>query len=312
MNNKLTFTGANKLFFAFCGVFLVYQLIIGAVFGAKIYDHMYTVVLINEFMIAAFVIIYCLVKEINIKETFRLNKLGIVPALLIIAAAVPALFAATMLNNIVIYFLQFIGDIPSQSFPVPRTLAELAVGIVIIGLSPGICEELMHRGFLLKAYERRGSYKAVVMVSILFGLFHFDLTNLLGPIFLGLIIGYYVVRTDSIFAGILAHFLNNSIAEVFQYINRDTVRTETITVTAEELMGVIAVGIPGLLVTAVLLFAFKRVTEGKSVIIPPISRVRQDVKAVLLYWPVIAVIVLYILMAMLYIFSIVVSKLMGL
>ena len=76
----------------------------------------------------------------------------------------------------------------------------------------------MHRGFLLTAYERRGSYRAVVIVAILFGLFHFDIMNLLGPIFLGAVFGYYVIRTDSIFAGILAHFLNNAIVVVIQYL----------------------------------------------------------------------------------------------
>ncbi len=312
MNNKITFTGANKLFLAFCAVFLGYQVVIGAVFGMAIYDHMYTIVLVNEFMIAAFVIVYCLVKKINIRETFRLNKLGIVPALLIILTAVPAMLAATMLNNIVIYLLQFIGEIPSQGLPTPTNLTELIIGVLIIGVAPGVCEELMHRGFLLKAYEKRGSYKAVVIVSIFFGLFHFDITNLLGPIFLGLVIGYYVVRTDSIYAGILAHFLNNAFAEVIQYLNRNTVSPENITLTGEELLGVIAFGIPSLIITAGLLYAFKMVTEGKSVIIPPISRTRQDAKAVLSHWPVITVIVLYILMALLYVFSIAVSKLMGL
>ncbi len=311
MNNKITLTGANKLFFAFCGVFLVYQIVIGAVFGAAIYDHMYTIVLINEFMIAAFVIVYCLVKKINIRETFRLNKLGIVPALLIIITAVPAMLTATMLNYFVIYLLQFIGNIPSESLPTPSNLTELIIGILIIGVAPGVCEELMHRGFLLKAYEKRGSYKAVVIVSIFFGLFHFDLTNLLGPIFLGMVIGYYVVRTNSIFAGILSHFLNNAFAEIIQYIGRNEVRPEYITVSGEELLGVVIWGLPALVVTAGLLYVFKLVTQDRSVIIPPISNTRQDVGAVLSHWPVISVIVLYILMSVLYIFSIAVSKILG-
>ncbi len=311
MKNKLTFTGANKLFFAFCAVFLAYQVVMAFIFGTELYDQMYAIVLINEFLIAAFVIVYCLVKKIDFRETFRIKKLGIGPALLIIATTIPAFFVATMLNNIVIYFLQFIGDIPSQSFPVPQNLSELIVGILIIGVAPGVCEELMHRGFLLSAYERRGSYKAVVMVSILFGLFHFDITNLAGPIFLGLIIGYYVVRTDSIFAGILAHFLNNSFAEVIQYFNRDYVRPETISLTGEELIGVVILGVFGLIITAGLLFAFTRVTEGRSVIKPPISGLRQDARAVLAYWPVISVIVLYFLMALLTIFSFAASRLMG-
>lgn len=311
MDRKLTFTGANKLFFAFCAVFIIYQVIIGFIFGTDVYDHMYTIVLINESMIAGFVIVYCLVKKINLKETFRLNKLRLAPALLIIVTTIPAFFVATMLNGIVIYLLQFIGEIPSQGIPVPQNPAELALGIAIIGIAPGICEELMHRGFLLKAYEKRGSYKAVIMVSILFGLFHFDITNLAGPIFLGLIIGYYVVRTDSIFAGMLAHFLNNSFAEIIQYINRNTVQSQTVTMSAEELVGVLILGTFGLIITAGFLYAFKLVTEGRSDILPSISGIRQDAKAVLTYWPVISVIVLYIIMAAMTIFSFAVSKLAG-
>ncbi len=311
MDRKLTFTGANKLFFAFCAVFIIYQVIIGFIFGTDVYDHMYTIVLINESMIAGFVIVYCLVKKINLKETFRLNKLRLAPALLIIVTTIPAFFVATMLNGIVIYLLQFIGEIPSQGIPVPQNPAELALGIAIIGIAPGICEELMHRGFLLKAYEKRGSYKAVIMVSILFGLFHFDITNLAGPIFLGLIIGYYVVRTDSIFAGMLAHFLNNSFAEIIQYINRNTVQSQTVTMSAEELVGVLILGTFGLIITAGFLYAFKLVTEGRSDILPSISGIRQDAKAVLTYWPVISVIVLYIIMAAMTIFSFAVSKLVG-
>ncbi len=313
MNNKLTLTGANKLFFVFTAVFLLYQIVIAAVFGTTIImDHMYVIVLINEFIIAAFVIIYCLAKKISIKETFRIKKLGIVPALIIAAISVSAMFVASMLNSIVEYLLQFIGEVPSTNIPVPKNLAELIVGILIIGLSPGVCEELMHRGFLLKAYEKRGSYKAVVIVSILFGFFHFDITNLLGPIFLGLIIGYYVVRTDSIFAGILAHFLNNSIAEVIQYINSLNPQPETTVLSGEGLVGVIALGLGGLIITAGLLYLFTIVTEGKSVIIPPISRVRQDLKAILTHWPIILVIFFYIVMALLTIASIALTKLMGL
>jgi len=311
MNNKLTLTGANKLFFAFTVVFLIYQFAAGIYLGEAMLDSIYVFLIINQALIASFVLIYCKVKKINIKETFKFKKLELLPALLIVLMSVPAILAATMLNNIFAYLLQNIIDLPPATLPVPKNVFELIMGIVIVGILPGTCEELMHRGFLLTAYEKRGSYKAVVIVSILFGLFHFDTTNLFGPIFLGLLIGYYVVRTGSIFAGILAHFLNKEIAEVIQLLFYDPVQSEAARLTGEELLGIIAMGVVALIIGSGLLFLFRKVTEGKSVIIPPISRVRQDVRAVLSHWPVMAVLVMYILWTLFYIFTFMAAKFLG-
>lgn len=308
MNNKLTLTGANKLFFAFTAVFLIYQFIAAIYLGEALLDNIYVFLLINQALIASFVLIYCRVKKISIRETFKIRKLELLPALLIVLMAVPAILAATMLNNIVAYLLQFIIEVPPTTLPVPKNVQELITGILIVGIAPGVCEELMHRGFLLTAYERRGSYKAVVIVSILFGLFHFDITNLLGPIFLGLLIGYYVVRTGSILAGMLAHFLNNAIAEVIQFLFSDPVQTEQVTLAGEELLGIIAMGIGASIIGSGLLYVFRKVTEEKSVIIPPISSVRQDVRAVLSHWPVAAVLAMYILWTLFYIFSLMAAK----
>ena len=299
MKNKLTLTGANKLFFAFTVVFLAYQFIAAFFLGEVLYDNIYTIIIINEVLVASFVLIYCFARKIDIRETFRIKKLGLAPALFITLLSVPLFLAATMLNNFVVYGLQFIADLPPQSLPVPKTPGELAVAVLITGVMPGVCEELMHRGFLLTAYERRGSYRAVVIVAILFGLFHFDIMNLLGPIFLGAVFGYYVIRTDSIFAGILAHFLNNAIVVVIQYLWGDPSSVESLSLSWQELLGIITIGVPALAVAAVLLFLFKQITEGKTRIVQPVSRPGKDVKTVLSHWPIAAVMVLCIIMAIL-------------
>ena len=312
MNKKLTLTGANVFFFIFTIVFIVYQLVLSLFMGEKVNDHMYAIVLINEFvMILGPVLIYCFVKKINIRETFRFKNPGILPMLLIAAISVPAYFTAAMLNNVLVYFLQFIGKIPATPFPIPQNLPELAVGILVIGAAPGICEEIMHRGLLLRAYEKRGTYKAVFIVSVYFGIFHFDITNFFGPVFLGLIIGYYVVRTDSIFAGIFAHFLNNTIAEVLQYIWRDQPYSEYITLTWSDLKEILLLGSVCLIITVFLIMLFKKVTEGRAVIVPPIANVGRDVRAILSHWPIILVLVIYVLMLLLYILTIVLLKAMG-
>lgn len=311
MNRKLTFTGANILFLIFTLVFLAYQLVLGFILGEALTDYVYLIVVVNQLIILASVLIYCFIKRINIIETFRFRKPGFVPILVITLLALPATFAAGMFNTIMIYLLQFIGDVPSAGIPVPQNVQEWLLGILLIGVMPGVCEELLHRGLLLRSYEKRGTYKAVVIVSILFGLFHFDITNLLGPIILGLIIGYYVVRTNSIWAGIYAHFLNNAISVTIQFLAKQP-QPEVLTVSEQELFSSIVVGVICIGIAAGLLVLFRTVTENRAVIVPPISRIGGDVKAVLTHWPIIVYGLLYFLMMMLYFMTIILTKKLGL
>jgi membrane protease YdiL (CAAX protease family) len=309
MKRKITVTGVNKVFFFFALLFMIFQLILISMtvkYGTNFIDEKtYSIILINEYVIILIpVLIYTIYNRLPIKETFRLNKIGLIPSVIIILAAFPAYMAALMFNNLVIYFLQFIGDIPQQPIPVPKDIPQLLVGIFVIAVSPAICEELLHRGLMLKAYEKRGTFKAIVITSIYFGIFHFDITNLLGPIFLGIIIGYYVVRTNSIFAGMLAHFMNNTIAELIYYFTAHQRKTGPVKISLEELQAIIIIGLIGLFFVWILMIFFNRATRGKFVIHPPISSVKKDIVSIASHWPIVSIIVLFITLAGLYIVSI--------
>lgn len=314
MNRRITLTGANIVFFVFTLAFIVYQLAGGILFGVEVFtDNVYIMLLINELiLILGPVLIYAGMKRVSLKETFRFNSPGILPVVLIVLISVPAYMVAAMLNNVLVYFLQFIGNIPAQPIPIPGNVPELLLGLLIVAVLPGVCEELMHRGLLLRAYEKRGSYKALIITSIFFGLFHFDLTNFLGPVFLGLIIGYYVIRTNSIFAGMLAHFLNNAIAELTQFFSDDKTLPKYVTVSQGELSWLILYGFIGLVAAAFLLYAFKRATEGRAVIIPPISSAGRDFRSVFSHWPIIVIVVLYVFLQVIFLLSIILTKLLGL
>ena len=319
MRGKNTITGANKVFFTFTVIFLFFQflltiivgflsVVIGVEFANEFLNrNIYPILLINQFVIILIpVLVYTFVNKLDVKEVFRLNKLDFAPAVIITLIAVPAYFVAVMLNTIVVYILQFIGNVPAQPLPVPQNLPELIKGILIVGVTPSICEEMLHRGIMLSAYERRGSKKAVVITAIFFGIFHFDITNLLGATFLGLLIGYYVIKTNSIFAGALAHFLNNTINELLQYLLRDNVKPsdEIIRVPVEELFGAVLYGIMGLIIIGLLLAIFNRITRGKYIMKPPISTVRKDFVSIVSHWPIIVIIVVYVLLTVMFISSI--------
>ena len=83
--------------------------------------------------------------------------------------------------------------------------------LIVIALTPAICEELFFRGILMKslAYDPAG---AVCLSAALFALMHFDMTKLFPTFALGLFIGWVVLRTGNLKAGMLLHFINNAIS----------------------------------------------------------------------------------------------------
>lgn len=316
MNKKVTVTGVNVLFFIFAVVLLFSQIalvFINELLDLKLFDkNIYVMLLINQFILILIpVLLYTFIFRLDFKEVFRFNRLKLLPGLLIVLLAVPAYFVAAMLNSFVLYLLQFIGQIPDSPIPVPGNIPELVVGILIIGVSPAICEELLHRGLLLKAYEKRGSIKAVVITSIFFGVFHMDITNLLGPIFLGLLIGYYVIRTNSIFAGMLAHFLNNTIAECLSYLTRNWEDTSQTTISLSDLGTITMLGVAGLIIVLILIRWFTFLSENIGEIRPPISSVRKDITAILSHWPNIATLALYVVITLLTVLVMVIGKFSG-
>lgn len=314
MQKGIKVTGVNIVFFVFVAVYIFFQIILGVlsvVFGPDFIENsIYGILLINQYVLILIpVLIYIVIKGESLKRVLRFNKLRMIPALLIVVISIPAYFVAAMLNTIVVYLLQFIGDIPPQPLPVPRNTQELIVAILIIAVTPAICEEVMHRGLFMSAYEKRGSIKAVVITAVFFGFFHFDITNLLGPIFLGLLIGYYVLRTNSIFAGMLAHFVNNSIAVLLQfYIGKNEASPEKITVLPDELGYITILGVSAALFVFILIKMFRHTTRDTYVLTPPISNIRRDIISIISHWPIIVIAVIYFLVTVLYFLTIVAER----
>lgn len=313
-SSQVTVTGANLVFFNFTTLFILFQIVLVIIivlinvfhgsYHAEIFfkENTYLIIFITEYILVLLpVLVYSFFKRFNFKQVFRLKSPGVLPSILIVFMSLPSYFIALMFNSVAIYFLQYFGEIPVQPIPSPQNLPQLLIGTFFVAITPGICEEILHRGLLLTAYERRGTVRAIVITSIFFGLFHFDITNLLGPVFLGLIIGYYVIRTNSIFAGILAHFLNNFIAELFQYFSRAEVQPEKITIMAQDLIPIVLYGVIGIILLSGLMLVFKKVTKDKYDYKPPISSIKKDIISTITHWPIALIVLLYIFMAIFYI-----------
>jgi sodium transport system permease protein len=89
-----------------------------------------------------------------------------------------------------------------------------AVLLLLVAVSPALCEEAFFRGIVMSGFRRLGKWPAIVSTAFLFGLAHASIYRLLPTMALGVLIGYTVWRTRSIFAGMIVHMLNNGLIVV--------------------------------------------------------------------------------------------------
>jgi membrane protease YdiL (CAAX protease family) len=89
----------------------------------------------------------------------------------------------------------------------------VSVAVLIIGLGPGLGEELWCRGFLGRGLVGRyGVVLGVIFSSFFFGLIHLDPCQGAMAAVLGLFLHFVYLTSRSLFLPVLLHFLNNSFA----------------------------------------------------------------------------------------------------
>lgn len=115
--------------------------------------------------------------------------------------------------------------------PIPETFSSLQVsqyemiadflktdgiiwfGLLNIALVPAICEEILFRGYILRAFEKSwGPIAAVFVSGLIFGLFHIQLGNVFPLATLGIILALMTWLSGTIWPAIIAHFINNGAA----------------------------------------------------------------------------------------------------
>jgi membrane protease YdiL (CAAX protease family) len=97
-----------------------------------------------------------------------------------------------------------------------HTLADVAVGFLIVGVAP-VTEELFFRGFMFAGLRRRLPFIAAAAISAgVWGLFHYTGSGTWGVVIqlavFGVVLSWLYERTGSIWPTIGVHALNNAIA----------------------------------------------------------------------------------------------------
>ncbi len=136
---------------------------------------------------------------------------------------IPVTFSISIIGSIFTSILSIlftlIGYQPvSSDVSVPMTVPGTILYFIMLAVLPPIFEEIAFRGILMQSLRRFGDGFALLVSSILFGLFHLNMIQAPYAFLLGLWLGYLVLRTGSLRISMVLHACINFSAGVMSIL----------------------------------------------------------------------------------------------
>lgn len=150
--------------------------------------------------------------KMPVAKTLRLKLPSWKQVVLIPFIAIPATILVSLFSQLinVIYpfpesYLESMGKLFELDLP-------LWGSFLVVAVAPGICEELLFRGFMPRFFEKYGFKINIILIALLFAAFHLDPFRFFPVFLLGLILAYLTLRSGSIVNSMILHILNNGFA----------------------------------------------------------------------------------------------------
>lgn len=111
-----------------------------------------------------------------------------------------------------------LGQIPQSQALYPTSPTSYALALISVSLLPGIFEELLCRGIVLREYESYGVRTAVIASSLCFAMIHNTFYNLPFTFFFGVVLAVVTIKTGSILPAMIMHAANNAASLSLGYV----------------------------------------------------------------------------------------------
>lgn len=179
---------------------------------------------VTELILLAMAIGAALICKQNLKEVFpiKLPKLREVLGVLIFwVGGILATYMATY-----IFTLFFPEEMAAVSGGLNSIVSSkgMILGILIASVMPAICEEAVHRGFILHTFKGiKKPWVIVLSMGILFGVFHLDFYRFIPTAILGACMTWVMLKTENMLMPALYHGTNNLVPVLLSIALQDTV-----------------------------------------------------------------------------------------
>jgi len=189
--------------------------------------------------LAAFLFSRTATEYLGLNQTVPAKWFGVV--LLIMLAAMPCINLLVTLNEMIVFpeslsaLEQRLKDFEESARQTTELFLKvdnaggLFFNIFMIAILPALGEELIFRGVLQKIFTRwtGNVHVAIFVTGFLFSLMHMQFYGFFPRWLLGVIFGYLLVWSGTIWFPIFAHFVNNAVAIILSYlIHKGTISEE--------------------------------------------------------------------------------------
>ena len=205
--------------------------------------YMQTLTNISFFIIPAFIAAYMF--SDNVLEYLGLRQGAhtkwFVATLFVMLTAIPCINMLVTLNEMIVFpkslaalekwFMnyEFEAQNTTRLFLSVDNTSGLLFNIFMMALLPAIGEELIFRGLLHKIFLRwtGNVHIAIIVTGLLFSLMHLQFYGLFPRWLLGVMFGYMLVWSGTIWLPVFAHFVNNAvIVVIFYFIHKEVIPGE--------------------------------------------------------------------------------------
>ncbi len=132
---------------------------------------------------------------------------------LIAVAGFGVCLAGNVINSyFTVFFEMFFGMQLEYSIAteIPTTPTGIFMFYLATAVVPALIEELALRGIIMQPLRRYGDWFAIICSALIFGLMHCNLVQIPFAFIAGVVIGYAVIITQSVWTGVIIHFMNNA------------------------------------------------------------------------------------------------------
>lgn len=127
-------------------------------------------------------------------------------------------FANITSNLLASLFSGFGFELPDHSMKTPDGPFGIVVTVIGAAVIAPLTEEFAMRGIVMGSLRKFGEKFAIITSAVLFGLMHGNLRQIPFAFIVGLILGFAVCKTGSLWTSVAIHFLNNLFASVLAII----------------------------------------------------------------------------------------------
>lgn len=177
------------------------------------------------------------------RKTGRLSFLGAV------ISGVGMCMEANIVSSFFITFMGGLGfTLSSPEVPMPEGTEGFLLSFIRVVVVAAMAEELSLRGYVMGNLRKYGDNFAIGVSAVLFAIMHGNLIQSPFALIAGFTIGYFTVKTGTLWTAILIHGVNNFISLALSYIMEAAGQEAGALITA---MCIYALGTVGIIGTAI-------------------------------------------------------------